>query len=58
MGDGYGKLFLLLTAIAVIFLAASGKGKQVYQVLMGRGPSQTGAPAPKNPTDFSGGMRT
>lgn len=39
MSNGYGQLVLLLLAIGLIFLAASGKGRQIYAILTGSGTS-------------------
>lgn len=54
MGDGYGKLLLLLLAIGLILLAMTPKGRQIIGVLTGSGtsssPGQT-IPSP-NPTDL------
>lgn len=33
MSNGYGQIFLLLLAIGLILLAASGKGKAVWDLL-------------------------
>jgi hypothetical protein len=54
---GYGQIFLLLLAIGLIFLATSGKGFAVWQVLSGKGAGSGGAggaggiPPNANPTD-------
>lgn len=62
MNDGYGKLFLMLLAIGLIFLAASGRGRAVWSALTTgaayvaspapASASGSGTPAPSNPTDL------
>lgn len=62
MGD-YGKLLLLLLAIGLVLLAASGKGFALFQILSGRAtiaapdaPGQQDIPAPNpqtNPDQFT-----
>lgn len=56
MNNGYGKIFLLLTAIGLILLATSGRGRAVWQALTGNF-SLSGSPASQpfresNPTDL------
>jgi hypothetical protein len=63
VGDGFGKIFVLLLAIGLIFLAASRKGKAIFDVLRGgvAAPATAtstpyggyyGTPQPTNPTDL------
>lgn len=57
MGDGYGKLFLLFLAIAVIFLGASSKGYQIMSILFAKSGTATPPPSttPTTPGQSSGG---
>ena len=35
MRDGYGQIFLILLTMGLIFLGASGKGKAVWDIIVG-----------------------
>ena len=53
MGDGYGKLLILLLAITLILLAMTQKGRQIVGVLTGAVTSSPGQTIPSpNPTDL------
>jgi hypothetical protein len=43
MSSGYGQIFLLLLAIGLILLGASGKTKQIIDVLKGKSGSTNSA---------------
>lgn len=47
MKNGYGQLFLLILAIGLIFLASTGKGRELWGVITG---SVTTAVKKANPT--------
>lgn len=58
MGDGFGKLFLLFLAIAIIFLGASTKGYAIMQILFAKTsttPAPTTSTTPTTPGKSSGG---
>ncbi len=53
--DGYGKLFLLLLAIALILVGTSGRGREAFAALMGKtvkAPATQTVPS-SNPTNLS-----
>jgi hypothetical protein len=48
MNNGYGQIFLLLAAIGLILLGASGKAKQLWDVIKGTTPTSGSTPSTPN----------